>query len=148
MENQQGPAIINGFECGYNPQKLSLYDNLSWVQKIYFVGYISDLDSTIMSGSARLTAVGRIELYPDDVRNKDLPTEYEYECYRLSDDKMTVHPFHWPCLEILARVLYPSSDDPISLITISDLDSTFSSCSNCENGMELLTGAEKRHGKP
>ncbi|KAI1444349.1 hypothetical protein F5Y02DRAFT_419207 [Annulohypoxylon stygium] len=101
-----------------------------------------------MSGSARLTAPGRIELYLDDKRNEDIPSQYEYECYRLIDDKVTVHPFHWPCLEVLAQVLSPKSDDPISRIDKIELDSTFSSCSNSADGIELITGAEKRHGKP
>ncbi|KAI0882585.1 uncharacterized protein GGS22DRAFT_169798 [Annulohypoxylon maeteangense] len=148
VRGRQPCPTLKGAKIGYNPRNLGGWDKTAWVRGIYFVGYLPDEDETIMSGKARLVAEGVIELYPDDKRNETIPSEYDYECYRLSEDKITVHPFHWPCLEILARILNPKAVDPVLHIDASELDSSFSSLSNSYTGLELLTGANKRHGKP
>ncbi|KAI1206237.1 uncharacterized protein F4807DRAFT_440421 [Annulohypoxylon truncatum] len=148
IHKQEPPVLLNGVEIGYDWKILGGFSKLAWVKLIYFIGYIPDIDETIISGSARLTAPGVIELYPDDKRNEDVPSEFEYECYKVSDDRVTVHPFHWSCFEIFARVLHPKADDPTRLVDVCDLDSTFASLSNCLTGLELYTGADSRQGKP
>ncbi|KAI1460948.1 hypothetical protein F4805DRAFT_416109 [Annulohypoxylon moriforme] len=150
INRKQGPYLIDGVEYGYSPKKVGGFANIAWLKTVFFVCYIEDINETIMSGPARFTAPEVIELFPHDKRNEAVPYEFEYVCYKVTEGKVTVHPFHWPCFEILARVLFPNSADPTHLVNLGDLDSTFASLSNGLTGLnesEISTGGEKRHGK-
>ncbi|KAI2631829.1 hypothetical protein GGR54DRAFT_581157 [Hypoxylon sp. NC1633] len=87
-----------------------------------------------------------IKLDPnEDEANLVVPPWLKYTCYYYEAGSPIAFPFHLPCYEILARVLCPGVDDPISSVNKEALYAAMEMSTYTTHSLSIRTGAEIRH---
>ncbi|KAI1471247.1 uncharacterized protein F4812DRAFT_455359 [Daldinia caldariorum] len=109
--------------CGYDPKVISKR-GAAWVTEVrLLLESISAEKKGYISGRGKYNYLGYIELDGTDAENLDIPSTFNYTCYKYDSEPQPLGaiPFHWPCYEILARRIYPDVNKPVQHVDLSRL---------------------------